>query len=336
MFAATFLAAVVASSCAPFEELQCTAAEHGIVIGASADSDELAAAIDQAAASFEAHFEEPKARVAVVMGGQVDPALTERLASEGYHTLPWLTGEQKQALIEERIREEVRAKLADMPEAVVERAIASGLEQVRSRPMTSKSTSAFMHEVAHLFLVGWWGDVGTAAAAAEKKYGSDAPDWLDEMAAVLAEDKVMSEGRRSHFASMLDGGDAARETPYALADYLGMEHPVLEQAKRLSEAASNGNAANGARLMLVSGEEAAKLTAGSNPIRFYSQSRVFADFMIASSGDPAIFADIARSMRAGQNFEQWLNGNESGLPRTMSGLETLWDEYLALLAQPTT
>lgn len=61
---------------------------------------------------------------------------------------------------------------------------------------TSLEPRAIRHEVAHLlFLNGVW----PSTRGRSTRYGGDAPDWLDEAAAVAAESEGLTDARRAAF-----------------------------------------------------------------------------------------------------------------------------------------
>jgi len=63
---------------------------------------------------------------------------------------------------------------------------------------------------------------------------------------------------------------------------------------------------------------------------FYSQSRVVADFMLESSGDPGIFGKLAAAVAQGSSLADWLQTSETGLScRTVDELDAEWRRWVA-------
>ncbi|HFB54337.1 MAG TPA: hypothetical protein ENJ46_00315 [Hellea balneolensis] len=195
---------------------------------------------------------------------------------------------------------------------------------------------AIAHELAHLwFIKGRW-EPGNAHAVdpATPKYGSNAPDWLDEIVAVLTETSAMTQGRQRGLKSIVakDGMDAL----WPLEDYFVMEHPVFKRAQtfmKMREGLGEPTQKGGRNTYRISGEAARKLLAtdsAQKPANFYAQSRGFADFMIQTSGEPYIFDNITEELKSGGSMQTWLarDGKKHGLPSSVAGLEKIWMTWL--------
>jgi hypothetical protein len=59
---------------------------------------------------------------------------------------------------------------------------------------------------------------------------------------------------------------------------------------------------------------------------FYAQCRSIAEYMMERSGDPRLFARIARDLKANPSMADWLaaHGNAANLPGTIEDLEQEW------------
>lgn len=114
-------------------------------------------------------------------------------------------------------------------------------------------------------------------------YGSDAPDWLDEAAAIVMETPEMKDQRRA-MARML----AAQGKLLPLGDFLAMSHPEAKSGvDRLASASPNGT------------------FVPKNPFQtliFYSQCQVFTDFLISKSGEPAILRKLADAIGRNEDY----------------------------------
>ncbi|HEU0045909.1 hypothetical protein [Sphingomonas sp.] len=168
------------------------------------------------------------------------------------------------------------------------------------------------HELAHL----WYGELfwTDVARPPRDRYGSAAPDWLDEAAAILMESDTRAATHRNRFS---DGRDPDRERAAAippeipLADLMTMPHPVSDRLP------APGGAPGPIRLT-------------SAPSLFYAEIRVLADYLIERSGDRRIFAAISDGMRQGGSFAEWLarDGARHRLPATLAGLDADWQRWL--------
>lgn len=169
------------------------------------------------------------------------------------------------------------------------------------------------HELGHQwYSAAFWSD---APAPTTPRYGSAAPDWLDEAAAMLMENEA---GARGYHQIVADGrsADAARAATVppeiALAELTRMTHPAMANMP-------TGGAADGGPI-LVRGR----------PSLFYPQVRVFVDYLAERSGKPSILAVVSQGLRDGITFDAWLgsNGSKLGLPTSMAAMQTDWDAWL--------
>jgi hypothetical protein len=273
--------------------------------------------------AFERHFtgEVPAGAVVDVEHGAHAQALKDAGAA---WVLPWRF--ERKSAPDDRvasIREQVRAQLSAggrepdpaQVEAIVAEAV-SRLEQVETPELPAVPTlepRAMRHELAHrLFTEVVWPSTRDRFS----QYGGDAPDWLDEAAAILAEDEAMTRSRRERFGRLVASG-----ATIPLDEYLAMPHPVFagEDFQALIEQAREAAGPNG--MAVVSGSLAPG--ADERAVAFYAQTRGFVDYLIERTNDPRALHDVARFMRAGGTFEQWLLRQDAarGLPRELAGLE---------------
>lgn len=68
----------------------------------------------------------------------------------------------------------------------------------------------------------------------------------------------------------------------------------------------------------------------SRSLMFYAQARVFADFLLERTGDPAVYRRIASALAGGRTVGQWLQaeGAELGLPGSVETLDAAWKAWL--------
>jgi hypothetical protein len=293
----------------------------------------LAADAEVAGDLFERYFGEPAPRGAIVVvgsGGEVPEAQIESLEGIGAKwVLPWLSAEEKQSLREQTLRRAIATQLgAKEDDSRVEPLVAKALAQVTAQDAGKSGDggadrSALRHEIGHSLLKrAFWPGQAVGAGDAPH-YGGPAPDWLDEVAAVLMEDDAMTADRRRALRDLRDSsGGSPGLLP--LAEFFVIEHPLKTMAGELVGRPQHG----GVRVHLISGPEAREL--GGQAGWFYAQSRGVADFLIATSRDERIFGAIARAATAGQSTEQWLmhEGESYGLPTTLAELEADWQVWL--------
>lgn len=174
------------------------------------------------------------------------------------------------------------------------------------------------HEMGHLWYeaVFWRG-----SEIPGDGYGTGAPDWLDETSAILMEGEGVWQNRRYGFARGWAAKTAEdRMAPGAIGDlrhFLERRHP--------SQTDSGQTASSEAGPVTVT------VTTRVNDGDYFDQQvRVFADYMLERSGNPAIFGEITRNLAAGGTFENWL-ATQTGspdLPSTVASLQGDWAAWV--------
>lgn len=161
------------------------------------------------------------------------------------------------------------------------------------------------HEIGHDLFIRY-----LVPSTRKGQYGGDAPDWLDEMAAVAFEGAEQQAARRRAVALYHREG---RLLP--LHTFLTMTHPEL--TGELPDATSG-------ELFRVR-----QMTSEDTP-QFYSMAMAFYEFLVARTGTPSIVADLAAAVRRGEPLDRLL------LARTGHGteasVETLNGDFLAWIA----
>ena len=113
------------------------------------------------------------------------------------------------------------------------------------------------------------------------QYGTDAPDWLDEMASVAFEGIERRSSRRD---------DAQSNGLLPLTTLLRMTHPEL-----------------GAPVVREAGQAFAAGPASSDrTIPFYATVSCLYEFLSEKTGRKSIVAELAGAFRRGENLETWL------------------------------
>ena len=143
-------------------------------------------------------------------------------------------------------------------------------------------------------------------------YGSAAPDWLDEAAAILMEDEETTRYRRLEFWRLWGRAGstesvASRGQLSDLSQMLARRHPAM-----VLEASSGP--------ILVPDQDPTD--------SFYSQIRLFLDYLIERTGDPAILVPLTEALAGGIAFETWLSTNTAGLPSSVEAMQEAWSAWL--------
>lgn len=311
----------------------CVDAPRGIVISSSAARGaELARLADSGERRFAARFARPVPRYAVVEGDGVarDGALDTALERAGIAwRLPWLSpvamADAYRASITRAVTTQAQAMGFDATRTAAMVTAALAQQESRWSPDASREREGgtLPHELGHgWFIRAFW---PATTARSGDHYGGPAPDWMDETAAVLMEDDGMADKRRAQFARTYRGTDAAaRARLLDLTTFLSGGHPALPKL-----AGVGGGAGGGAGVRVLTGAEAAGVAAVAGG--FYLQARLFADYVLARSGDPAAFRTAADAFARGATTPQWLAANAAALklPATLPALEADWHAWLA-------
>lgn len=161
------------------------------------------------------------------------------------------------------------------------------------------------------------------------RYAGPGPDWLDEMAAVLMENDALTQGREIGLTNVSESQDFSKM--WSLDDYFTIVHPAFEQARAmvLERQKTAAGRAQGSVVILSRGDLNARED-GRSPEMFYSQSRGFADYMIKTSSNEQVFAEIAKHVASGGDMGSWLSefGESYGLETTIEGLEAEFHSWI--------
>lgn len=313
--------------------LTCRETRYGLAVGPVSEIVEAVASIDIAAAHFARYFDVPRAPIAIIFGGKVDGGVQASLTAKGFAVMPWVSSTDRAALVKEAIRTQVLRQTAGMSpaeqEAIVARALSQSASRLANQAQGVPREGALSHEIAHAWFIRLYDRDRAANAPHTPRYGSSSPDWLDETAAILAEDDIMTERRRSGIALAFSPEGTNRFWP--LDRYLTMDHPLHSATRAM---ATMDAKTGGATARVFTGEQAAAMlaTQGATPRPdwFYVQARLFADYLLTTSGNPRIVADIAEGLRGGATMASWLatDGARNRLPTNLTKLQAGWDAWL--------
>lgn len=283
----------------------CVSTPYGL---AYADTEEeanrAAGALGDAAQQYATHFGRAPSG-ALILSTHLDPLVARDFArAHGLeYAQVWLPASAKRTMTERAMRQ------AGLDRERIIRALAGAAEQ---------EATTLRHEVGHaLYAAMYWPD---AVGSLQERYGTPAPDWLDEAAAILMEP---AEAQARHAGLFIDAAKRRPRTVPDLGDFLHAEHPVRSAA--LGRALSRGPRSGSGVQMTVA-------TGGGFPglDSFYGQSLLLALFLAETSGDPRILVPISAAIAAGATFDQWLatDGARHGLPSDVPALQALWDGWL--------
>ncbi|QTC92688.1 hypothetical protein [Brevundimonas goettingensis] len=215
-------------------------------------------------------------------------------------------------------------RAAGRTEAMIEQAVATRMAAMDT-DISVREASVLPHELSHQWYVqaGW----PTAHSDAGGHYGGPGPDWMDEMAAILGESDVNADGRRQQFRQLYQNSMPTMTVGLRSADLVDLS-PLLDQ---VHPAHARDRAADRPRTEGVATTIRASATGAIDPVNlFYLRVRMFADFLMARTNDPAVFGSILDAFSRGDSFDQWLatEGQARGLAPDRAGLEQQWRAWL--------
>lgn len=312
-------------------DIECSFEAAGVIVGKPGSTHLYAGGVQQAADKFEHYFGQEAPKAAVVLGEILDPSIRQNLQTLYPVVLPWLTLQDREDMIARAVRAQVSAQRPDLEgealEAVVKRSVEASLSAGNSNRDEGIHEGVFAHELGHLFFIEtYWPednlDVVNTNPGEVARYGGPAPDWLDEMAAVLLENEALTAGR----STMLATADEAEDNFaafWSLDEYFTMTHPVFEQARRVIAARQNTEEGRGrGGVVMLTRDQLDNRNDGRDPAMFYAQSRGFADYLIEKTADTRIFASVAKHVADGGDMESWLRTRpKNELPTTLTALE---------------
>ena len=317
-------------------ELSCAVAGRGVALAETQEEAERLAGYARAGeVRFAARFGHVIAPYAVLSTSPAPDRAALRAA--GFvHALPWPAPRAFDEAARHSIEQGTRrfAASQNMDPARTEEVVARALSQIPdARAQAALDAGMVPHELGHLwFTAVFWPEHAEAEPDAPRHYGGPGPDWLDEAAAVVLEDDPTAAQRRDQFRALMKGETVPSVGPIDgrallldLPGLLSREHPGLARAI----AAAPELLASGVGV----GVSFTPAGAGPRPAAldrvFYIQTRVFADYLIQTSGRPTILADIALALAAGRTFEAWLaaEGAALGLPPSTMELQKSWSDY---------
>ncbi len=314
------------------DDWSCDSAGDGLAIAAPGQVTILAGTLDDAVTKYEGFFGPTSAKMAVIGTSSLPDVAKKFLEDDGYLVLPWIDAGSRQQLVRASVERQVREQTQSLPEEQRAELLARAMSNLpapeagdNAEPSQTE-LGALAHEAGHLLFRHLY-DNGQPPTDGQRRYGSSAPDWLDELAAVLNENEEVTSGRYTSARSRIAEGDDVLAYPFE--QFLTMEHPSFKAAELLRERHKGGDNV----AIALSGDEAREFLAqsGGDPVTFYSQARLLADFLLEKTGNPQVFLEIAMAYRAGQGFDEWLADAHAqhGLPASRDSFGAEWEEWIA-------
>lgn len=310
--AVCFAPYAVASSCPtlPDKNLQCVSSPNGwFYAKESKTTTEMATAAGEAADLFQRYFgrQAPKGAIVSTEGKKVAADAESTLKAAG---AAWIMPFVDPRKLFERMPPE---QFAALP------------AEIKARWENPEQLRTFLrHETGHhLFMSAFWHGKNSPQSKPHGGYGSQGPDWLDELAAVLMENEW---GKTRYYTLLRKDLNTKKKKLQPLRDFFAAEHPATEALQKINDTANSGP---GIRIIATDDSKEDK------KVDFYAQTRAFADFLIEYSKNEGIFGEIAPAIAAGDTMADWLtkHGIEYGLPGTVDALEREWRVWLDRLTQ---
>ncbi len=323
----------------------CAETSVGIAIADdAARADQLLAYAKAGEMRFQQRFKRAPVRYAGVetSGGAVEGAGFDGLKAAGFEAiLPWLSTAGYRAQIEASIKRDIAAQTANLPADVRDSVIQQASARFKARPSEMQDEGGIPHELGHLWYAkAFWPGSDPKGG----HYGSEGPDWMDEVAAVMMESDNLANQRVRQFgerfkairASSAPGNGTPLDPLIDLPGFFASVHPGAERAKQMAAEFRSGPPAglpsdaprNGIFIRANSGPEAEKFA--NSAIYYYLQATMLTAYLAERSGDPAVFARIGAAFGRGETIEQWLANKEpkGSLPRTIKAMQADWLAWL--------
>jgi len=318
--------------------LICAPAPQGIAIASDRLRAEQLARLGEAGeARFQTHFGRDAGPYVILEAAEIavgDPKSV--LTAAGFNrVLVWFSQEDyvRQVVASVRMGAEETARRQGLDAEAIrsagDRAVAA--RTPGRRALDAREAQVVPHELGHgWFIKAYWPGL---ANEPQGHYGSPAPDWLDETAALLMEDGDGAEERRTLFRDVYKrrGRGALAAYPTAalidLPRFLSRDHPTRTAPDiRPTESVRPGAVS----MRVINASDPAAMSGVIEAALYYPQARMFADFLIDRAGEPQVFDAIAQAIARGQTFEDWLKteGEAHALPASIAALDALWQAWL--------
>lgn len=151
----------------------------------------------------------------------------------------------------------------------------NGTRRSAARP----ATRVLRHEIGHDLLARH-----SIPGSGKDQYGTNAPDWLDEMAAIAFEGSEEQSDRRRAARRRADAG------LLPLSKLFSMTHPEFRPSSPIGD----------------SQVVATSQPTSDDTMRFYATIQAFYDFLLDRTGNKAIIAELANAFVQGADLQTWI------------------------------
>lgn len=301
---------------------------HWVAVRTDHDFEIAEQALHHATSQYKIHFGTPPGNGLVIDIDLVTSENREELDAFAWHLAwpfdgPGNSGTLK--TLEAQLRQQIKDQLIESGQDASDAAVDKLFQDLAKKlggnapgkvPLSLASPGVVSHEIGHmLFMHGIW---GSSAVIEPNQYGSTAPDWLDEAAAITAEDDALTHSRRQEFNTALQ-----TQQPLSLTALFAAQHPHANSNLRQEAQKNAQESSNGVSIAVSSSAE--------NPrALFYGQIRALLDYLQDKSGDKPYMRSITKHLKSGQTMSSWVHkyGQDFGLPKTIDELELSFTEYL--------
>jgi hypothetical protein len=294
---------------------ECVAAGEGVGLAKSkAEASALAEFGKVARERFIHHFPSAPGPYAVFFA-EKDPPVAQLKAAGFASVLPWSSPEEiARQLIESGLQRAIEMSKRPLPSEVA--SVARAKIPALVAKLKSQQNDVIAHELGHQ----WYEEIyWRGRPAPNNGYGTLAPDWLDETAAILMEGQDMTADRRKSFrkawATASVDAQLRKNGIGDLAGFLMQTHPTTAEGR-------------GPRTPGVSASVGSQSKSG-----FYDQARMFADYLMEKTSDPAVFSRLTRFVAKGGALERWF-AEQNAYPELPRSVQALQEDWIAWLDQP--
>lgn len=295
------------------DEQGCAASDRGWVFAPIPELVAAVGALDEAVSRFESAFGRAAPKVVLLLGDDPGPSLLQIIRDRGAVSAVWPSAAQTRTLV----RQALKAQLASLggansPEG--EARLNAVLTRFDAQQPTSPSAvevGTYQHEIGHAVFAA----VFYRNAAPADGYGTPAPDWLDEAAAIVVENQALNEARRARYSAR----DSAVCRP--LASLFSTRHP------QSSTGGVRGTVTVRVAVGPPTSEQGKEV---SETAAFYMRVRAFLDYL--ESVRPRVFPAFADAVSGGMDVEMALRRvrDETGDgPGAIAQLQAEYEQWLA-------
>jgi hypothetical protein len=310
----------------------CVETAHGVALADNAGEAAALAEYGRAAeARFEKHFGRKPAPYALLTSeSEADLAA---LKPHGYKTsYRWPTDAQYDESTLASLKSGIAKMVAErglskeQADGLYNRAVDSHARRMESGERNRTRGGVIPHQIGHASLTyAFWpqadGTDGNVHSA------GPAPDWLDEIAALLVEDDARAAERREQFKG---GYKATGFDPVSMLLSSAQLMNLTDLLTKPNPSAANGPGNSPMPMMMVRVGSGGPPPPMAEGVAFGLKAQMFADYLIERTGRPAVFGNIAAAFSQNQSMDQWLGGEGKafGLPGDVAALEADWKAWL--------